>query len=70
MPWTWWSSLLSEGRTARLYKSLIEGKRIAVMAHAYNGVGKYPDTFTFFAAPRAPHTVEELESAFCEEIES
>ncbi len=62
-------SLLSEGRTARLYKSLIEGKRIAVMAHAYNGVGKYPDTFTFFAAPRAPHTVEELESAFYEEVE-
>jgi len=63
------SSLLSEGRTARLYKSLIEGKRIAVMAHAYNGIGKYPDTFTFFAAPRAPHTLEELESAFYEEIE-
>jgi predicted Zn-dependent peptidase len=39
------------------------------MAHAYNGIGKYPDTFTFFAAPRAPHTLEELESAFYEEIE-
>lgn len=62
-------SLLSEGRTSRLYKSLIEDKRIAVMAHAYNGIGKYPDTFTFIAVPRAPHTVAEIEAAFYEEIE-
>ncbi|OQY99079.1 MAG: hypothetical protein B6D35_10285 [Candidatus Brocadia sp. UTAMX2] len=64
------SSLLSDGRTARLYKSLIEEKRIAVMAHAYNGIGKYPDTFTFIAVPRAPHTLAEIESAFYEEIEN
>lgn len=63
------SALLSDGRTARLYKSLIEDKRIAVMAHAYNGIGKYPDTFTFIAVPRAPHTVATVESAFYEEIE-
>jgi predicted Zn-dependent peptidase len=63
------SSLLSEGRTSRLYKSMIEGKRIVVMAHAYDEIGKYPDTFTFIAAPRSPHTVEEIESAFYEEIE-
>ena len=63
------SSLLSDGRTSRLYKSLIEDKRIAVMAHAYNGIGKYPDTFTFIAVPRAPHTVAEVESSFYEEIE-
>ena len=63
------SSLLSDGRTSRLYKSLIEEKRIAVMAHAYDQIGKYPDTFTFIAAPRAPHTVAEVESAIYEEIE-
>jgi predicted Zn-dependent peptidase len=63
------SSLLSEGRTARLYKSLIEGKRIAVMAHASSGIGKYPDTFTFIGAPRAPHTIAEVESAFYAEVE-
>jgi len=63
------SSLLSDGRTARLYKSLIEEKRIAVMAHAYDQIGKYPDTFTFISAPRAPHTVAEVESALYEEIE-
>lgn len=63
------SSLLSDGRTSRLYKSMIEDNRIAVMAHAYDGIGKYPDTFTFLAAPRAPHTVAEVESAMYEEIE-
>ena len=63
------SSLLSEGRTSRLYKSLIEGKHIAVMAHAYDDIGKYPNTFTFIAAPRAPHTAAEIESAIYEEIE-
>ena len=63
------SSLLSDGRTSRLYKSMIEEKRIAVMAHAYDQIGKYPDTFTFIAAPRTPHTVAEVESAFYDEIE-
>lgn len=63
------SSLLSAGRTSRLYKSLIEDKRIAVMAHASDEIGKYPDTFVFFAAPRAPHTVAEVESAIYDEIE-
>lgn len=63
------SSLFSDGRTSRLYKSLIEEKRIAVMAHAYDQIGKYPDTFTFIAAPRAPHTVAEVESALYGEIE-
>ncbi len=63
------SSLLSDGRTSRLYKAMIEDKRIAVMAHAYDEISKYPDTFTFLAAPRAPHTVAEVESAIYEEIE-
>ncbi len=63
------SSILSNGRTSRLYKSLIEDKRIAVMAHAFDDIGKYPDTFTFVAAPRAPHTTVEVEAAIYEEIE-
>ncbi|WKZ17442.1 MAG: pitrilysin family protein [Candidatus Jettenia sp. CY-1] len=63
------ASLLSDGRTSRLYKSLVENKRIAVMAHAFNQISKYPDSFVLLAAPRAPHTVEEVESALYEEIE-
>jgi predicted Zn-dependent peptidase len=62
-------SLLSDGRTSRLYRSLIEDKRVAVMAHAFCKISKYPDSFVFIAAPRAPHTTEDVESAFYEEIE-
>jgi predicted Zn-dependent peptidase len=35
-------AILSTGRTSRLYKSLIEEKRIAVMAHAYGGHPSMP----------------------------
>ncbi|MGQ3685997.1 MAG: M16 family metallopeptidase [Candidatus Loosdrechtia sp.] len=62
-------SLLSDGRTSRLYRSLIEDRRIAVMAHAFCRISKYPDSFVFVATPRAPHTAEEVELAFYEEIE-
>jgi predicted Zn-dependent peptidase len=63
------SAILSNGRTSRLYKSLIEEKRIAVMAHAYGGPSKYADTFIFFSSPRHPHTAEEVEEAIYEELE-
>ena len=63
------SAILSNGRTSRLYKSLIEEKRMAVMAHAYGGPSKYADTFIFFSSPRHPHTAEEVEAAIYEELE-
>jgi predicted Zn-dependent peptidase len=62
-------AILSSGRTSRLYKSLIEDKRIAVMAHAYGGPSKFADTFMFFCTPRSPHTAEEVEEAIYEELE-
>ncbi|MDO8136423.1 MAG: pitrilysin family protein [Candidatus Brocadiales bacterium] len=62
-------SLLSGGRTARLYKSLIEEKRIAVMARVYSGGSRYPDLFLIFVTPRYPHTAEEVEAAIYEELE-
>lgn len=63
------AAILSNGRTSRLYKSLIEDKRVAVMAHAYGGPSKYADTFLFFSTPRDPHTAEEVEEAIYEELE-
>ena len=63
------AAILSNGRTSRLYKSLIEDKRIAVMAQAYGGPSKYADTFLFFCTPRSPHTAEEVEEAIYEELE-
>ncbi len=62
-------AILSHGRTSRLYKSLIEEKRMAVMAQAYGGPSKYADTFMFFCSPRHPHTAEEVEEAIYEELE-
>ena len=52
-----------------MYKSLIEEKRMAVMAHAYGGASRYADTFIFFSSPRHPHTAEEVEGAIYEELE-
>ncbi|HHT9125360.1 MAG TPA: M16 family metallopeptidase [Candidatus Brocadiia bacterium] len=62
-------AVLSHGRTSRLYKSMVEEKRIAVSARAYAGLAKYPDTFTFFLTPRQPHTIDEVEAALYEEID-
>ncbi len=63
------AAVLSNGRTSRLYKSLIEEKRVAIMAHAYGGPSRYADTFIFFSSPRHPHTAEEVEEAIYEELE-
>ncbi len=62
-------AILSHGRTSRLYKGLIEEKRIAVMAYAYGGPSKYADSFLFFSTPRHPHTAETVEDAIYEELE-
>jgi len=62
-------AILSSGRTSRLYQSLIEDKRIAIMAQAYGGPSKFADTFLFFSTPRNPHTAEEVEVAIYEEVE-
>ena len=58
-------TLLSDGRSSRLHKRLVEEKKIAVSIHT--GVGspgaKYPNLFTVFATPKAPHTTAEIEAA-------
>jgi predicted Zn-dependent peptidase len=63
------AALLSRGRTSRFYKELIDRKRIAVEAEAEAGIWKDPGLFLIGAAPRAPHTIEELEEAIEAEIE-
>ncbi|MFQ5956921.1 MAG: M16 family metallopeptidase, partial [Candidatus Brocadiales bacterium] len=62
-------NLLSNGRTSRLYKTLIEEKRMAVMARSYAGGSKYPDLFFAFATPRFPHTAEDVEQVVYEELD-
>lgn len=65
------SDLLSEGRTSRLYRSLVRDKKIAATAIGFTdfpGV-KYPSLFGFYAIPTPGHTATELQSAFKDEIE-
>lgn len=66
-------NILSSGRTARLYKSLVEQKKVAVQAiassTAFLTYGKYPTLFLLIGVPLAPAGPEEVEKAFAEEIE-
>ncbi len=62
-------SLLGRGRTSRLYKSLVEERQIATYVSAGSDFSRFPDLFTVSAAPKAPHTLEELEAAIYEEMD-
>ena len=65
------SEILSNGKTSRFYRDLVEGKQLALYAssgHSTPG-DRYPSLFVIMAAPKAPHTVEELEAAIMEEID-
>jgi predicted Zn-dependent peptidase len=64
------SSLMSDGRTSRLYKSLVEEKQIALSAQGFNGFpgDKYPNLVLFYAMTAQGHTVEELATSLQQEI--
>lgn len=64
-------SLLSSGRTARLYKSLIEKQQIALAAQGINGFpgDKYKNLMLFYALTAPGHTVDEVAIALRSEID-
>jgi predicted Zn-dependent peptidase len=64
-------SLLSEGRTSRLYKRLVQEKQLALTISAFSDYpgAQYPNLFVISAAPRAPHTTAEVEQAVYEELD-
>jgi predicted Zn-dependent peptidase len=64
-------SILARGRTSRLFKALVDEKRIAESIQAANGLpgARYPNQFVLFATPRNPHGCNELEQAIDQEIE-
>jgi predicted Zn-dependent peptidase len=64
------SSLLSDGRTSRLYKSLVEERQIASSVWANSDFSRFPDLFTVWATPKAPHTLDEVEKAIYEEMDT
>ncbi|MFB3918124.1 MAG: M16 family metallopeptidase [Terriglobales bacterium] len=65
------TSLMSEGRTSRLYRSLVRDKKIAAFAAGFSGFPgtKYPHLFAFYAVPTPGHTPQELRDAIHAEIE-
>ena len=63
--------IFSNGRTSRLYRSLVRDQRIAAEAEGFTGFpgDKYPGLFGFFAVPAPGHTDAELRTAIHKEID-
>jgi predicted Zn-dependent peptidase len=64
-------SILSDGRTSRLYKSLVEEQQVALSAAGFSGFpgDKYPSLMLFYAQTAPNHTVDELAAALSKEID-
>jgi predicted Zn-dependent peptidase len=65
------TDLMSNGRTSRLYRSLVRDKKIAAFAAGFSGLPgvKYPHLFAFYAVPLPGHKPQEMGDAIHEEIE-
>jgi predicted Zn-dependent peptidase len=63
--------LMSNGRTSRLYRSLVRDKKIAADSGGFNGFPgqKYPNMFVFYAISTPGHTPGETRDAIHAEIE-
>ncbi|AKG23215.1 M16 family metallopeptidase [Calothrix sp. 336/3] len=63
--------LLSDGRTSRLYKSLVEKQQLALSAQGFSGFpgDKYPNLMLFYALTAPGKTVEQVAVALRQEIE-
>ena len=61
----------SNGRTSRLYRSLVRDQRIAAAAEGFSGFPgvKYPGLFAFYAVPVPGHTPDEMRDAIHKEID-
>jgi predicted Zn-dependent peptidase len=65
------ADLMSNGRTSRLYRSLIRDKKIAAVSAGFNNYpgSKYPSLFVFYAISTPGHTPQEIEKAIHAEID-
>ena len=65
------TDLLSDGRTSRLYRSLVRDKKIALTAAGFSGFPgiKYAHLFVFYALPISGHNTQELADGIHAEIE-
>jgi predicted Zn-dependent peptidase len=65
------ATLMSEGRTSRLYKALVEDKQLALAAQGFNGFpgDKYPNLLLFYALSAPNVSVEEVAQGLNWELE-
>jgi predicted Zn-dependent peptidase len=65
------TDIFSNGRTARLYKTLVRDQRVAADAEGFSGFPgvKYPGLFAFYAVPTPDHTTDELRDAIHKQID-
>ena len=65
------ADILSNGRTGRMYKSLVRDQKISAEAAGFSGFPgqKYPGLFAFYAVPVPGHTPEEMREAIHKEID-
>jgi predicted Zn-dependent peptidase len=65
------TDVFSNGRTARLYRSLVRDQQIAATAEGFSGFPgeKYPGLFAVYAVPLPGHTPEEMRTAIHKELD-
>lgn len=65
------ASILSSGRTSRLYKRLVDEEKIAAAALLFSGFPgtKYPHMMMFIGVPAAGHDNEEIQASIRDEIQ-
>jgi predicted Zn-dependent peptidase len=65
------SDILSNGRTSRLYRSLVRDQHIAAVAAGFSGFpgDKYPGLYAFYAVPLPGHTPQEMRTAIHKQID-
>ncbi|NDJ17164.1 M16 family metallopeptidase [Myxacorys almedinensis] len=65
------ASILSDGRTSRLYRSLVEEKKLALAAQGINGFpgNKFPNLMLFYALTSPGRSLDDLAQALRTEIE-
>ncbi|GMR12462.1 MAG: pitrilysin family protein [Gemmatimonadota bacterium] len=64
------TSLLTGGRTSRLYQRLVRRERLATSVTSSMGPGsRFAQLFSISAVPRAPHGTEDIEAVVYEELD-
>ncbi|MGD1903389.1 MAG: M16 family metallopeptidase [Geitlerinemataceae cyanobacterium] len=65
------AAILSDGRTSRLYRSLVQDKQIALFAEGFNGFpgDRYPNLMLFYGLTAPGSSVDDVEVALHDEIE-